>query len=114
MSRVAIPPSFLAIIFAVLLALLAATVALAFVDADRWLPGTHLPIVLALGLAGCKAILIVMYFMHVRGGPSRVVMFAAAGFVWLGILASLTLAEYATRVPDAAPTSGSAAAAAAQ
>jgi cytochrome c oxidase subunit 4 len=90
-------PTFLAMIFAVLLALLAATVAIAFVDVDRLAPGLHLPLMLALGVAGLKAILIVLYFMHARGGPARVAMFAVAGFVWLGILAALTFADYLTR-----------------
>lgn len=90
-------PTFLAMIFAALLALLAATVGLAFVDVARFAPGLHLPLVLALGVAGLKAILIVLYFMHARGGPARVAMFAVAGFVWLGILAALTFADYVTR-----------------
>lgn len=89
-----------AIVFVVLLALLAATVGIAFLDLARF--GHFAPLALALGIAGVKALLIGLYFMHLRGSPPRVAMFAAAGFVFLAILATLTFADYLTRDAPAA------------
>ena len=87
------------IVFIALLGLLALTVAAAFIDLDRFLPGRGWGLTVAWSVAFAKAILIALYFMHVRGAPARVITFAAAGFVWLSILAALILTDYLTRVP---------------
>jgi cytochrome c oxidase subunit 4 len=71
--------------------LLALTIAASYVDL-----GT-LNVVVAIGIATAKAVLIVLYFMHVRYSPPLVRMAAVAGFVWLGILLVLLLADYAAR-----------------
>jgi cytochrome c oxidase subunit 4 len=81
------------VIFVVLMVLLVATIAAAFMDFGH--PGVNLFI--AAAIATTKAALIIMYFMHVKGGPRRVMIFAIAGFLWLGILVVLTLADYMTR-----------------
>lgn len=86
-----------AVIFVVLLLLLAATVGAAFVDISQWLPGHFWGLGIALFIAVAKALLIILYFMHVRHGPARVMMFAGAGFLWLGILVTLTMSDYVTR-----------------
>jgi cytochrome c oxidase subunit 4 len=83
--------------FVSLLALLALTCAAAFVDLDRLLPGGFWSTAVALVIAAAKALLILMFFMHVRFGPRRVWVFAGAGFLWLGILAVLTYSDYVTR-----------------
>jgi cytochrome c oxidase subunit 4 len=44
-----------------------------------------------------KAVLILLYFMHVRFSSKLVWIFAVAGFVWLAILIGLTLNDYITR-----------------
>jgi cytochrome c oxidase subunit 4 len=79
-------------VFFALLSLLAATIAAAFLPLGR----LHLP--LALGFATAKAILIGLFFMHLCGPRTRVarVVIGAAMF-WLGILLTLTLADYLSR-----------------
>jgi len=57
------------------------------------------PLSTAIGLliATTKAILVVLYFMHIRhsNGINRIA--AAMGVFWLGILISLTLTDYLSR-----------------
>jgi hypothetical protein len=38
-----------------------------------------------------------MFFMHVKTGPRRVVIFAVGGFLWLALMVVLFLADYTTR-----------------
>lgn len=85
------------IVFLALLALLALTVGAAFLDLSRFLPGHFWGLAVALTIAIAKGVLILLYFMHVKSGPQRVAVFAAAGFVWLGILTTLTMSDYLTR-----------------
>ena len=53
--------------------------------------------VVALAIATTKAVLVVLFFMHVKYGAKLTWAFAAAGFVWLGIMISLTMTDYFTR-----------------
>jgi cytochrome c oxidase subunit IV len=79
------------IIFLVLMALLGATVTVAYIDLDVW----NLPVAMAISIL--KGGLIVLFFMHVRYGSNLVKIFAGAGFFWLLILLSLAMSDYATR-----------------
>lgn len=85
------------IVFVALLLLLVLTVAAAFVDLSKFLPGHGWGIVVALSIAILKTLLIMLYFMHLRGAPGRVLMFATAGFLWLAIMVTLTMSDYLTR-----------------
>jgi cytochrome c oxidase subunit 4 len=76
---------------AVLAVLLALTVAASYVDVGA------MNVIIALSIATTKAVLIVLYFMHVRYGPPLVRLAAVGGFVWLGIMLVLLLADYAAR-----------------
>lgn len=93
------PPSLRSylLVFAALLLLLALTVGAAFVDLDRYLPGRYWSLSVAMAIAVAKGVLIMLVFMHLKSGPKRAVVFAVAGFVWLGILITLTLTDYFTR-----------------
>lgn len=79
------------VVYAALLVLLAVTVVAATVPLGRW------AVPVALSIAGVKTFLIVVYFMHLRTAGSLVRLFAAAGFLWLGLLLTLTFADYLTR-----------------
>ena len=79
-----------------LMALLAVTVCASFVDFDRF-AGRGVSAAIALSIAIAKGLLIVLFFMHVKYGSRLIWVFAAAGFVWLSILLSLTLTDYLTR-----------------
>jgi cytochrome c oxidase subunit 4 len=86
-----VPKSIYYIVAAALAALLIVTVAAAQIHLGPW----NVP--LALAIASAKAVLIVLFFMHVRYGSSMVKLFAAGGFVWLVILMLFTAADYLKR-----------------
>ena len=52
---------------------------------------------IAVGIAATKAVIIALYFMHVRYSPRLVWIFAGAGALWLGIMFALTIGDYLTR-----------------
>ena len=79
------------IIFGLLIALLALSVLVAELDLGRW------NFIAAAGIATCKAVFILMFFMHVRYSSHLIWLFSVAGFFWLAILFSLTLSDYVTR-----------------
>lgn len=56
---------------------------------------------IALAIAGTKAALVILFFMHVKYQTKLIWVFAAAGFVWLLIFFVLILADYRMRVPVA-------------
>jgi cytochrome c oxidase subunit 4 len=78
-------------VFTALLVLTGVTIWIAFQDFGAF----NTP--LALGLAGFKATLVVLYFMHVRHSSRLVMLTAASGFVFLVILLVFTFSDYATR-----------------
>lgn len=53
--------------------------------------------VVALAIAVTKALLVILFFMHVRHSTRMTMITALAGFFWLAILIGLTLNDYATR-----------------
>jgi cytochrome c oxidase subunit 4 len=85
------------LIFFVLLALTGLTTATAFVDLGP------LNTVVALAIAGCKMMLVILFFMHVRSSDGLTKIVVAAGFFWLMILISLTMSDFATRDWTPAP-----------
>jgi len=54
---------------------------------------------IALAIAGTKATIVILFFMHVKYQTRLIWVFAAAGFVWLVIFFALILADYTTRIP---------------
>ena len=74
-----------------LLVLLGTTLGFAYVPMGQfnWL--------VALGIAGIKALIVLAVFMELRQGPSLRWVFAVAGFFWLTILFVLSLTDYLTR-----------------
>lgn len=96
-----VPMGVLAAVFAALLALTALTVAAAKVDLG------NLNLYVALGIAGIKATLVVLYFMHLRyDRPFYLVVFLGClGFVVLFISLALTdtRAYHPSVIPGQAP-----------
>jgi cytochrome c oxidase subunit 4 len=78
-------------IFAALMILTAATVIVANFDLG-WAND-----VVALTIAVTKALLVLIFFMHLRYSTRLTVLTALAGFFWLGILLVLTLNDYFSR-----------------
>jgi cytochrome c oxidase subunit 4 len=77
--------------FVALLVLLALTVVAAMRDLGFW----HFPV--AISIAVAKAALIAAFFMHVRHSAALIKLAVAAALLWLGILFSLSLADYVSR-----------------
>jgi cytochrome c oxidase subunit 4 len=78
-------------IFVALMVLTAATVIVANFDLG-WAND-----VVALTIAVTKALLVLIFFMHLRYSTRATILTALAGFFWLGILIVLTLNDYSTR-----------------
>jgi cytochrome c oxidase subunit 4 len=79
------------VVFVALLLLLTLTVAAARHDLGQW----NFPI--AAAIASVKALLIVLYFMHVRQSVPLTRLVVVAGLLWLAILFTLSLTDYWTR-----------------
>jgi cytochrome c oxidase subunit 4 len=78
-------------IFVILLVLLFATVGAAYLPLG-WL---HVPI--AMTIATAKAVLIVLFFMHLLYSHRLTMIISVASFLWLAIMVALTLNDYWTR-----------------
>jgi cytochrome c oxidase subunit IV len=78
-------------IIIILMALTCATWAIAFVDLG---PGNP---VVALTIAVIKAVLVILFFMHVYYSSKLTKVTVVAGFFWLMILITLSLSDYISR-----------------
>jgi cytochrome c oxidase subunit 4 len=94
-----VPVSTYLVIFAALIAGTLLTVGAAYYDIDFPFLGYTIPLntTVALLIAATKAALVVLFFMHVKYSTRLIWVFAAAGFLWLIILFTLTLADYQSR-----------------
>ena len=79
-------------VFFALMGLTALTTAIAYADLGP------MNAVAALAIASLKAVLVLLYFMHVKYAGRLIWVFAAAGFFWLLIFFVLILSDYATRI----------------
>jgi len=91
MSVHVVPVRIYLTIFAVLLVLTAVTVIVSGIDLGR------MNTVVALAIAVTKALLVILYFMHVRYSTRLTWLVLSAGFVWLGILILFTMSDILTR-----------------
>jgi cytochrome c oxidase subunit IV len=78
-------------VFAALMVLTAATVIAARIDMGP----LNTPI--AMVIAVTKAILVVLFFMHVRYSSKLTKLMVGAGFLWLGIMIVLTMMDFTSR-----------------
>jgi cytochrome c oxidase subunit 4 len=79
------------LVYAALIILMVLTVAAARFELGVWSE------VIALTIAVIKAVLVVLYFMHLRYSSRLIWMFAAAGVIWLFILFLYTFTDYLSR-----------------
>ena len=89
-----------AIIFVSLLVLLFISVGVSFIPTGEHHALRDLLTLVGFTIAGAKAVMIILWFMHVKISSRLTWVFAAAGFVWLALFVVGTLGDYATR-PDA-------------
>ena len=78
-------------IFAILMVCTAITVAVAYVDLGP------LNAVVALSIAVFKAVLVVLFFMHVKYSTRLTWAVVVGSVFWLGIMLALTMGDYLTR-----------------
>ena len=79
------------LVTAALMVLLAATYGVYYLPLGAW------SIVVAMAIAFTKALLILLFFMHVKYSSTLTKVFAAAGIFWLLILFVLTFSDYISR-----------------
>jgi cytochrome c oxidase subunit 4 len=94
-----------AVIFVALLVLLFISVAVAFYPNQSDTVRTLLTLI-GFSIAGAKAILIILYFMHVKFSSRLTWIFALGSFFFLFIMVALTLNDYSTREPVAGTEHG--------
>jgi cytochrome c oxidase subunit IV len=91
MTEAAVSVKTYALIFVTLLILTGTTFVVSGVDLGG------LNAVVALVIAGAKALLVALFFMHLRYSHSLMLVVVAAGLLWLVIMITLTLGDFLTR-----------------
>ncbi len=91
MSEHIVPRRVYYTIFGILLLCTYLTVQIAYFDLGV------LNTVAALAIAAFKAVLVVLFFMHVKYSTRLTWLVVVGGLFWLGIMLSLTMADYLTR-----------------
>jgi cytochrome c oxidase subunit IV len=86
------------LVFVALIALTALTTAVAYKDLGV------MNTVVALAIAVVKMLLVILFFMHVRHSEGLTKIVILAGFFWLAILLTLTLADVHTRAWTPVPS----------
>jgi len=79
------------LVWITLLALTLTTVAVAEIELGEW------NVVVAITIAVIKAVLVTLFFMHVKGSSNLTKLFVVASLFWMLILFGLTLGDYYSR-----------------
>ena len=91
MSEHIVPVRVYVTIFTALLMLTLLTVGVAMIDLGR------MNIVMALAIATFKALLVLLYFMHLRYSTRLPWLVVAGGFFWLAVLILLSMSDVLSR-----------------
>ena len=86
-----VPPRTYALIFGALLLGTALTVGASYIDMGPWNP------VVALAIACTKAVLVILFFMHVAYSSRVTKLTVLAGFFTFLVLVTMTLSDYISR-----------------
>lgn len=96
-----VPVKTYVIVILSLMVLLIITLGAAAVDFSAMVPNNPffaaLNIIIAMTIAVIKAVIIILFFMHVRYSSKLVWVFAGAAFYWVVILFVLTMTDYMSR-----------------
>jgi len=95
MSEHVVPVRTYLLVFAALFILTITTYYAATIDMETALH-THFPLnsLVALAIAVTKAVLVILFFMHVKYSTRLTRVVVIAGFFWLGIMLSITMSDY--------------------
>ena len=97
MSEHIVGPKIYVSIFLALMVFTGLTVGAAFINLGA------MNAVVALTIAVIKAVLVILFFMHVRYSSKMVMVLVIAGFFWMGIMLVLTMSDYVSRVWSSYP-----------
>jgi cytochrome c oxidase subunit 4 len=90
-EHVIVSPKVYALIFGALLVCTAITVGASYLEMGIFNP------IVALGIAVFKAVLVVLFFMHVKYSSKLTKLTVAAGFFTFIVLITMTLTDYMSR-----------------
>jgi cytochrome c oxidase subunit IV len=85
-------------VFLTLVVLTVSTYYAAQIDLNALFPGLN--VIVALVIATCKAVLVILFFMHAYYSANRTKLIIVCGFFWLCIMLFMTLGDYASRPWD--------------
>src|SRR5580700_6011613 len=91
MSHPVVPIKIYVGVFLGLIALTVTTVGVSKIDLGEY------NFVVAMTIAVVKALLVVLFFMHVKQSSAMTKLFVVAGFFWMAILFAFTLSDYFSR-----------------
>ena len=91
MSERVVPQSSYYAVFGALIALTLLTLGVGFLELGVWHTAA------GLAIATCKALLVILFFMHVLYSKRLTWVVIAAAVLWLAIVMVLTMADYLTR-----------------
>ncbi len=92
MSEHIVPRKTYVWVWAALMILMVLTAGLSRIDLGEW------STFVALAIAVVKALLVILFFMHVRYEDQKITwVVIVAGFFWLGIMMALSMADYLSR-----------------
>lgn len=78
-------------VFITLLVMTGVTTGVAYIDLGAFNP------VMALAIATFKAVLVILFFMHVKYSSKLTWLVVSAAFFFLGIMLTLTMSDYLSR-----------------
>jgi cytochrome c oxidase subunit 4 len=87
----------------VFLLLLAGTAATVFAAKHDLGPLNNL---VAMGIAGAKATIVALFFMHLRHSTRMTILTALAGVFWLFLMIGMFMMDYLSRVSSVLPVPG--------
>ena len=93
-----VSPRLYILIFATLMVLTGTTYYAATVDLNAVFPSLN--VIVALTIATCKAILVVLFFMHAKYSSKRTQLIIIMGIFWLATMLFMTLGDYGSRAWD--------------
>jgi cytochrome c oxidase subunit 4 len=91
MTHSVVPVRVYVSVFLALIALTALTVIVSRFDLGE------MNFIVAMTIAVIKGLLVILYFMHVKGSSAMTKLFVGAGFFWMAILIVGTLHDYFSR-----------------
>ncbi len=86
-----VPPKIYGLVLLILLVLTATTTGVAFLDLGIWNP------VVALAIACIKALLVILFFMHLRYSSKLLKLALCSGLFTFLVLITMTLTDYISR-----------------